>query len=95
MRECICSSCKNLKGVANEDGVVEVFECTYGYPSENCSECESGECDEACENYIPDEEPSPIVTVRCSVCGKELTQMCSNEEEGDVKCIECYLNEQR
>ena len=91
MSECICSSCRNLKGAVDENGVVEIFECVYGYPSESCKECETGECELTCANYINDEEQAEPVVVHCAVCGRELQQVCGNDEEGSVQCIDCFL----
>lgn len=90
MRECICSSCVNLKGIVDDNGAVEEFECTYGYPSTECEACETGECELSCEHYVSDEQEDTVV-VRCSTCGKELRQVCSNHEEGSVQCLDCYL----
>ena len=91
MHECICSSCRNLKGVIDENGAVEIFECAYGYPSESCNTCETGECEFTCSNYVSDEEEAELVTVHCGCCGKELQQVCGNNEEGSVLCIDCFL----
>ena len=95
MRECICSSCRNLKGIIDENGAVDVFECVYGYPSESCDTCETGECEAACSNFIDDDEQAEMVAVQCATCGKELHQVCSNDEAGNVQCIDCYLKETR
>ena len=93
MRECICNSCRNLKGILNEDGTVESYECVYGYPSESCKTCEDGECELKCINYISDEEENEPVIVKCVTCGRDLRQMCSNDEEGNIQCIDCFLKE--
>lgn len=93
MSECICSSCRNLKGIVDENGAVETFECVYGYPSEGCNDCETGECELTCSNYIDDTEQAELVMVKCATCGKELHQVCGNDEEGSVQCIDCYLKE--
>ena len=91
MNECICSSCRNLKGVADDNGAIEEFECIYGYPSEECDTCETGECESTCSHYLSDDEQLSQITVKCSVCGKELQQVCSNDEAGSVQCIDCFL----
>lgn len=93
MHECICSSCRNLKGIADENGAVEIFECIYGYPSENCDTCEISECELSCNHYISDEEQTEPIVVQCATCGKELHQVCGNDEEGSVQCIDCYLKD--
>ena len=95
MCECICSSCRNLKGLTDENGAVEIFECVYGYPSEDCNDCESGECELSCDHYISDEVQDEHIMVHCIICGKELHQVCSNDEEGNIQCIDCFLKEQR
>lgn len=91
MSECICSRCKNLKGILDDEGEQDRFECVHGFPSENCDECETGECELACSNYISDEEPDIPAILKCCTCGRELVQVCNNSEEGRVQCIECYL----
>lgn len=91
MGECICSSCKNLKSIFNEEGESDSCECVYGFPSENCNDCETDVCDLTCENYISDEEPDTPVIMQCCTCGRELVQVCSNSEEGRIQCIDCYL----
>ena len=93
MRDCICSSCRNLKGVMDENGAVEVFECVYGYPSEECNTCETGECELECSNYIEDKDE--MVVVKCATCGKELHKMCSGDEEGIFQCIDCFLKDSK
>jgi len=93
MSDCICSSCRNLKGIIDENGAVEVYECVYGYPSEKCDSCESGECELSCANYINDENEEGMVVVRCATCGRELHKMYSDKEEGRYQCIECFLKE--
>lgn len=90
MHECICSSCRNLKGIIGESGQVDDFECEYGFPSENCSECDGEGCEETCSHYVCDDVEDEMETVKCSRCGKELKQV-SNGEEGEVFCISCYL----
>lgn len=91
MSGCICSSCKNLKSIFDDEGAEVDCECVYGYPSEGCADCEAGECELACVNYISDEEPETPVILKCSSCGRELVQVCGNSEEGRVQCVECYL----
>lgn len=91
MSECICSSCKNLKSILNDEGAEDGCECIHGFPSESCSDCETGECELSCSFYISDEEPDAPIILKCSTCGRELVQVCGNSEEGRVQCIECYL----
>lgn len=91
MSECICSSCRNLQGIIDEDGKVEQFECVFGYPSESCGECDSEECELTCDHYVSDEEQAEMMIVHCMTCGKELQQVCGNDEAGKVQCIDCFL----
>ena len=93
MKECICSTCANLKGVISEDGNISEYECEFGYPDESCLKCDSAECDLTCSNYISDEEPDVITKIYCSRCNKELTQVSKDREEGQVFCVDCYLNQ--
>ena len=95
MEECICNNCKNLKGIIDETGAINQFECEHGFPSENCSDCEDETiCEITCDFYINEDEVSQPVTLKCMTCGKELKQVCSNSEEGNVQCIECFLKQE-
>lgn len=91
MHECICNGCRNLKGVVDENGAIEEYECEFGYPAEDCGTCETGECELFCNHYVSDEEEAEPSVVKCATCGRELRQACSNDEEGSVQCIDCYL----
>lgn len=93
MGECICSSCRNLKGVMNESGAIEEYECEFGFPSEDCAECDEEECSIVCRNYMCDEEEETAV-IKCAGCGKELKQLCSDNEDADAYCVDCYLNKE-
>ncbi len=92
MKECICSSCANLKGIINENGAILEYECEFGVPDDACLNCEVDGCDLACSNYISDEEPSEPIKIYCSKCNRELTQVSKDSGEGQVFCVECYLN---
>lgn len=92
MAECICSSCKNLKGIINENGNIEEYECQYGFPSEQCENCNMDGCDEVCSQYVCGDEEAIVKTVRCSICGKELNQASEDDNDGEVFCLDCYLN---
>lgn len=87
---CICSNCRNLKSVLNEEtGEIE-FECKYGFPSDECANCDRDDCEITCEHYEEnDEEP---VIVYCSRCGRELKKVVRDDEEGEILCIDCFLN---
>lgn len=92
MRECICSSCANLKGVIEENGSMEKYECEFGFPSEDCLECVNDQCEAECGNYISDEEER-IAILKCSGCGRELKQYGDDQEDGEVYCVDCYMKE--
>ena len=91
MRECICNSCKNLKNIFDENGISDEYECKFGFPSESCSICEQVDCELTCDNYISDEEEEKFVITKCKKCGKELRRACGNNEDGEVYCVDCFL----
>jgi len=91
MSECICNECKNLKSVIDENGKAEEAICQFGYPSDKCNDCNDEECSETCCHYEPDEEKTPF-TINCKGCGMELKKAFDDGSEGDVFCMECYLN---
>lgn len=95
MSECICSSCRNLKAIIDDSGETAEFECKYGFPSERCETCDTGECEETCDNYLSDEEIAEMKTVRCKKCGRELSQVCADDEDGEVYCIKCFLENEK
>ena len=90
MSECICSSCKNLKNIIDEESGIEECECEFGFPSDQCEECEVDECDITCEHFEEMEEIVPI-KVECSKCGKILEKLHGDDDGGDVYCMDCYL----
>lgn len=91
MNKCICEQCANLKPIIDEDsGKVEQYECEFGFPSEDCLDCEKDECDYTCESFA-DREEDKVYFVKCSDCGKELKQHGKNKEEGNVFCMECFF----
>ncbi len=93
MSECICNSCKNLKRLVNEEANQIDYVCKFGFPSEECKDCEGEECNiTECSHYIEDKEDETVRKVQCKGCGKELQQMCEDEVDGEVFCINCYLN---
>lgn len=92
MVECICNSCKNLKGlIDDEKGAVEKYECEFGFPSDVCADCEAGECELTCANYVCDDEQDESRVVKCKACGRELNQECGDSDDSEVYCIDCYL----
>lgn len=91
MDECICNTCKNLKGVVNDLGAVEDYECEYGFPAEDCSDCPDTGCGLACVNYLQDDGQEEIILLKCKTCGKELKQIGNGGAEGDVYCVDCFL----
>jgi hypothetical protein len=92
MSDCICSSCKNLKSIIdeNKNGEVKDYECQYGFPSPKCEECAEDACSETCGNYVSDEEDN-IRLLKCNKCGKELKASFDEGDDGDVYCIDCFL----
>ncbi len=87
---CICSDCRNLKAVIDEESGETDYECRYGYPSEGCRECNEDQCAVQCPNFIEDSEFEGRL-VKCGSCGKEMLQAAENGEDGEVYCINCYL----
>jgi len=93
MSDCICNSCKNLKQYIDEESNEMEYKCKFGYPSEKCELCEGEQCDiTECSHYIEDKEDVAVRKVHCKGCGIELEQMYEDEVDGDVFCINCYLN---
>ncbi len=103
MSECICSSCKNLKSVISEsmisendtdkNGIAEEYVCEYGFPSEDCEVCEEDTCELTCDNFVSDVSEDSFVLSKCTKCGKELKLVPNNDEDGEVYCVTCYLND--
>ncbi len=92
MSECICCNCRNLIGVISDEGGIKEYECQYGYPSEQCSECEEEEgCTCECSHYEADQEEKENETVVCAGCGKLLVKACKDNEQGEIYCMECFL----
>jgi len=92
MGECICESCKNLKSVIDDENGESRFECEFGFPSDECIDCEADGCDLDCDHYeeCDDEEEEPVI-VHCSRCGKELKKLMQDDEEGEIMCVDCFL----
>ena len=92
--ECICSSCKNLKSVLDENdelsGIYEV--CEYGFVSEACESCELDGCELTCEHYMSEDIDTPDtgIVVKCTGCSKDIV-LQANNEVGEVYCVDCYL----
>lgn len=91
MDNCICSSCKNLKPVIDDEGQVNDYICEFGFPDESCNECAGEDCSIECKSYKPDVEEPEVKLCCCSACGKELKTVSDNESEGEVFCFDCYL----
>lgn len=90
MNECICNSCRNLKGVVGGEGEVRDYECEFGFPSDKCTDCEGEGCEETCSHYVCDEGEDPVRVVTCCKCGRELKQVM-DDVDGEVYCFDCYL----
>ncbi|MCX7922655.1 MAG: hypothetical protein N3B21_11700 [Clostridia bacterium] len=91
MSDCICNSCKNLKGIVDDNGEINEYACEHGFPSDSCKECEVVECGETCSHYISDELEDTLCKVACKKCGKELEKVADDQTDGDVYCISCYM----
>ena len=91
MGECICNGCLNLKGIVDDSGAVDKYECEFGFPSDKCTECNVEDCDLACTHFMLDDEEVVSTKVQCVACGKELDKVCGDSNDGDVYCINCYL----
>lgn len=91
MHECICSNCKNLKGIILEDGSVEEYDCSHGLPSDICVDCNESTCELTCANYISDDIIEEPVILKCDSCGKELKQSSGDNQVGKVSCFDCFL----
>jgi len=95
MSECICSRCKNLKSIIDENDlddpcINEV--CEFGFPAEGCSECELDGCDLTCSHFVSDEiETEEMIVKHCVICHSELKVVAGNSD-ADVYCVSCYLN---
>ncbi|MGL5676556.1 MAG: hypothetical protein ACRDDX_09080 [Cellulosilyticaceae bacterium] len=92
MSTCICSSCKNLKDIIDNETNEITEVCEFGFPDESCAACEEVQCALTCEHYIEDAEEEAFTLVKCSACDKELKVAANNEESGEVYCPMCYLN---
>jgi len=93
MSNCVCSRCINLKQYINEESDKLEYVCKFGYPSEECEDCEGEQCSiTECSHYIEDKEDMTVRKVYCKGCGIELHQMYEDEADGDVFCVSCYLN---
>lgn len=93
MSECICNSCYNLKKQINEDTSESEYVCKFGFPSEKCNECEGEECNiTECCHFTEDKENEELKAVFCKGCGKEMMQACEDGSDGEVYCVNCYLD---
>jgi len=94
MGECICSICKNLKVIPNENGAIEEYDCEFGLPSEQCENCENDldacEFTITCTHFVKDDVENEVILF-CRDCGMALNEICDNTEAGEVYCINCYL----
>lgn len=92
MANCICETCVNLKDIRLENGE-EATSCAFGALSDMCSDCNEAGCEATCDYFqaINDAIEPAVITVACSVCGKELQLIGDDKEEGAVFCVTCYL----
>jgi hypothetical protein len=95
MAECICSSCKNLKSIAdeNESKDNEIYEtCEFGFPSEACEACLLDGCELTCDQYEKDTIEEVFVTKKCIACNTVLKYVASDSDTDKVYCVSCYLS---
>ena len=94
MLTCICSSCKNLKSVIDEnDDANSIMEtCDYDFPSEACSDCGLDGCELTCDHYIDDQEDEAYVITKCRGCGTQLKVAPRNDSATEAYCVSCYLS---
>ncbi|HAS75000.1 MAG TPA: hypothetical protein DCS67_12720 [Clostridiales bacterium UBA8960] len=92
---CVCSSCKNLKSVLDENDVESgIYEtCEFGFVSEGCETCELDGCELTCEHYVSDVEDSVDegIVVKCAMCSREIV-LQAHDQVGEVFCVSCYLS---
>ncbi|MCX7749533.1 MAG: hypothetical protein N2645_21960 [Clostridia bacterium] len=91
MGECICNTCRNLKGVIGADGEISEYACKFGFPSQRCETCDEEACDEVCRHYAEDMEEKETQVVMCKGCGTQLEKMVEDEADGDIYCFNCYI----
>lgn len=91
MRECICSTCANLREVLGDEGPTGEFACVYGYPDAACESCETAECELSCAHWLDADAEPGTVAVQCIQCGKEMQMDVTDAEDGAVYCVDCYL----
>ncbi len=93
MKECICSTCGNLKTYVDEDALEGdgIYEsCEFGYPEETCEACNVDGCDLTCSNYVTELLTEGVKTVPCSICGTQVETATQNDH-AEVFCVSCYL----
>ena len=95
MSKCICNSCKNLKSIKDESnleksGISET--CEFGFPSDDCLDCQVDGCELTCDNYATNEIEEKLVITKCARCDKEMTVQSHSPKDGEVYCVACYLN---
>lgn len=95
MKSCICVGCKNLKSMVDEKSNDEneiTEECEFGFPSEDCIDCEIEGCDLTCEHFESMEGEVLYKTSHCKKCGQELQFVSIDCKEDEVYCVACYLS---
>lgn len=93
MSECICNSCKHLKQRINEESSDIEYVCKFGFPSDKCEVCEGEQCNiTECGHYMAYKEDVSVKEVYCKNCGIKLEQMYEDEVDGDIFCVNCYLD---
>ena len=71
---CICNQCENLKIIFEENNLEgEMVEsCEFGFPSEDCHDCETHTCTLTCIHYNESISDEVFETTECTSCGKSL-----------------------
>lgn len=96
MSKCICNSCKNLKSIIDENnldknGITET--CEFGFPSDDCLDCQLEGCELTCDNYAANLTEEKLIITKCARCGKEMAVQSQSPKDGEVYCVACYLND--
>jgi len=93
MKECICSTCGNLKTYVDEDALEGdgLYEsCEFGYPEATCEDCIVDGCDLTCSNYVAELQTDGVNLVPCIICGNQV-ETSSQNDAAEVFCVSCYL----
>jgi hypothetical protein len=76
---------------SDENEITE--ECVFGFPSEDCLDCELEGCELTCEHFESMDEEEPYKTSICKKCGQELKYVSKDCIDDEVYCITCYFEQ--